>query len=382
MITGLSSAAKLPASGVLGFALVWMLASPVSAAVLDCDMNGQSVNPSDGSTTRGKTGIMKCVDRETRKFVREEEFRDGAPIGHRKSVDFNGNTSVGNYNAQRNRDGEYKEFDAGGNLVAEERYANGTLAGLQTYYHKNRQVRRRSFSEGGKSLASIEYNDRGQIMQLRCADKPLLGEDRVPCGFEGRVAEVTFHNARGEVAGQGRYENGKRLSLTALAAAGTVALTEELQGERRTVREHHPEGPLRLETVIVGKAKVSEREHAKSGQPVRERRWQDGRLSEETQWYLNGQTRSKTRWEREGQQVLVKAEEFWDNGKIRARTVRDERRGPVGLQQNYTESGVLASEVTYDKGTVTHRRNYKDGRLVLEEEYFEDGSRKSSRKSD
>lgn len=368
--------------------VVWLASmclplAPANAAVLDCELNGESVNPSNGSTTRGKTGIMKCVDRETRKFVREEEFRNGEPIGHRKSVDYTGKTSVGNYNAQRNRDGDYKELDAEGNLLTEERYANGSLAGMQVYYYKNKQVKRRSFSEPGKgSLASIEYNERGQIMQLRCADKLLLGDDRAPCGFEGRPAEVTFYNAKGEVTGQARHENGKRLSMTALAGAGVVARSEEVQGERRTLRQHHPEGALRLETVVVGNSRVSERELAKSGQPIRETRWQDGRMSEETQWYLNGQTRSRTRWERDGQQVLVKAEEFWDNGKLKARTVRDERRGLVGLQQAYTESGVLASEATYEKGIVTRRKTYKDGALVLDEEYFEDGSRKSSRKAD
>lgn len=42
-------------------------------AVQDCEMNGQHVNPSNGSTTAGKTGIMKCRDRDSGKLVREEE---------------------------------------------------------------------------------------------------------------------------------------------------------------------------------------------------------------------------------------------------------------------------------------------------------------------
>ena len=350
-------------------------------AAQDCELNGQHVNPDNGATYAGKTGIMKCVDRETRKFLREEEYRNGRAIGYRKSVDFSGNTSVGNYNEQGNRDGEFKQFDADGTLIAEERYANGSTVGVQTYFHKNKQVKRRSFSEPGKgSIASIEYNDRGQLMQLRCADKPLLGEDRALCGFDGKVADVTFYSAKGDVAGQARYENGKRLSMTAFNTQGAVARSEEAQGDRRIARENFPEGSLRLETIIVGNRKESERELAKSGQPVRETRWQDGWKSEETLWYLNGQQRSKTRWERDGNQVLVKAEEFWDNGKIRARTVRDERRGPVGLQQTFNDAGVLESELTYDQGKLTRRKNFKDGKLVLEEEYFEDGSRKSVRK--
>ncbi len=360
-----------------------MLPYGVTRAAQDCELNGERVNPDNGSTYAGKTGVMKCVDRETRKFLREEEYRNGRAIGYRKSVDFSGNVSVGTYNEQGNRDGEFKQFDPEGTLIAEERYANGDTVGMQTYYHKNKQVRRRSFNEPRKgSLASIEYNDRGQLMQLRCADKSLLGEDRGLCGFDGRIADVMLHNAKGDVVAKARYENGKRLSLTAFDAQGAVARSEEAQGERRTLREHFPDGPLRLETVVTGNRKESERELAKSGQPLRETRWQDGRMTEETLWYLNGQQKSKTRYEREGNRVLVKAEEFWDNGKMRARTVRDERRSFVGMQQSFNESGALESEATYEQGKLTRKKNYKDGKLVLDEEYFEDGSRKSMRKGD
>jgi len=357
--------------------LAFAAATAAGAAVLDCEIDGQHVNPANGSTTRGKTGIMKCVDRETRKLVREEEYRDGKAVGYRKSVDFQGRTSVGSYNAQGNRDGDFKQYDAHGTLIAEERYANGSQIGVQTYFHPNGQVRRRTFSEPGKQArASIEYNDRGELMRLRCADKPLLEGDRPLCGFDGRVSEVTFHTAKGELAGTARYENGKLLAAKALTASGTLARSEEVQGERRIERQHHPDGTLRLETVIVGRTKQSERELAKSGQPVRETRWQDGRVTEETQWYLNGRMKSRTHWDRDGDPVLVKAEEFRDNGKLRARTIRDERRSYVGLQQTYDESGALASESIYEKGILVRKRSFKDGRVVADDEYYEDGSRK------
>jgi antitoxin component YwqK of YwqJK toxin-antitoxin module len=361
---------------------VCVLAFPAHAA-RDCEMNGERVNPDNGSTYAGKTGMMKCVDRDSGKVLLEEEYRNGRAIGYRKRVDLFGGTSIGTYNEQGNREGEYKEFDPAGNLVAEERYANGANSGIQVHYHKNRQVQRRAFSVPGKgSIASIEYNDRGQITELRCADKPVLGEDRALCGFDGKPSDVLFYKAKGEPGGQARFEAGKRVSMTAIGAGGTVSRSEEVQGERRTLREHYPEGQPRLETVVVGNRKESERELARSGQPVRDSRWNDGYKMEETLWYLNGQPKSKTRWERSGNQVLVKAEEFWDNGKPRARTVSEERRGPVGVQQTFTEGGVLESESTYELGKLARRKSYKDGRLVSDEEYFEDGSRKSLRKAD
>lgn len=344
-------------------------------AVQDCELNGQHVNPANGGTTEGKTGIMKCRDRDSGKLVREEEYRNGRSIGYRKFIEFSGDTIVSHYNERGNRDGESKRFDASGTLLAHERYADGSTAGAQAYFHKNSQVKRRSFDERGRTLASIEYNERGQLTELRCADKPLLQDDRKLCGFE-QAAEVDFHNSRGDVVAQGRYENGKRVAIKTFSDAGTVARTEDVKGDRKVTRSHFAEGPLRLETTSVGNRKEHEREYAANGQAVRESRWLDGRPSEETHWYLNGNIKSKTRWQRDGAQVLVGAEEFWDSGLIRARTVRDERVGYVGVQQGFDEAGVLVAEESYEKGVLTRRKLHKAGRLVLDEQYHADGSRK------
>lgn len=86
--------------------------------------------------------------------------------------------------------------------------------------------------------------------------------------------------------------------------------------------------------------------------------------------------KSKTRWQRDGAQVLVSAEDFWDNGQLQSRTVRDERLGYIGAQQHFDETGVLIAEDTYQKGTLVRRKLYKGSRLVLDEQYYEDGSRK------
>ena len=364
-----------------GFAVA--LCAGNALALRDCEINGQHVNPDNGSTYAGKTGIMKCRDRDSGKLVLEEEYRDGRAIGYRKMVDFQGNTVIGNYNERGNRDGEAKRYDADGVLVAEERYIDGSTAGVQTAYHKNKQIRRRSFDEPRKgTLASLEYNERGQMSELRCADKPLLGDDRVLCGFDGKISDVTLYNGKGDIIAKARYENGKRLATEVFAKPGVVARSEEVQGERRVTRQNFAEGPLRLETVTVGDRRESEQEYARSGQPVRETRWQDGRTSEEKLWYLNGQPRRTTRWEHDGSRVLAKSDEFWDSGKLRARTVRDERRGYVGLQQAFNEDGTPESESLYENGVLVSRKGYKNGRLVLEEEYFEDGSRKSVRKAE
>src|SRR4051812_38973599 len=100
----------------LCIALLLLACGPARAAQ-DCELNGERVNPDNGATYAGKTGMMRCVDRETRKPLGEEEYRNGRAIGYRKSVDMFGKTSIGNYNEQGNRDGAYKELDAEGNLL-------------------------------------------------------------------------------------------------------------------------------------------------------------------------------------------------------------------------------------------------------------------------
>ena len=41
------------------------LAAHAAHAVQDCELNGQSVNPANGHTTAGKTGLMRCQDADT-----------------------------------------------------------------------------------------------------------------------------------------------------------------------------------------------------------------------------------------------------------------------------------------------------------------------------
>jgi len=44
-----------------------------AVAVESCELNGQHVNPSNGNTTAGKSGLMRCRDGEGGPVVREQE---------------------------------------------------------------------------------------------------------------------------------------------------------------------------------------------------------------------------------------------------------------------------------------------------------------------
>ena len=50
-------------------------------AVQSCELNGQPVNTSNGNTTAGKTGLIRCRDAEGGPVVREEELQNGKFIG-------------------------------------------------------------------------------------------------------------------------------------------------------------------------------------------------------------------------------------------------------------------------------------------------------------
>jgi hypothetical protein len=46
-------------------AAMLLLSSPLAFAVQDCELNGEHVNPANDHTTEGKTGIMKCRERDS-----------------------------------------------------------------------------------------------------------------------------------------------------------------------------------------------------------------------------------------------------------------------------------------------------------------------------
>ena len=47
------------------FALLLLFCVPAAFAVQDCELNGEHVNPANGYTTEGKTGMMKLPERDS-----------------------------------------------------------------------------------------------------------------------------------------------------------------------------------------------------------------------------------------------------------------------------------------------------------------------------
>jgi hypothetical protein len=65
----------------LAAALAALCQLPLALAVQVCELDGQHVNPSNGATTAGKTGLMRCREGEGGLVVREQELQQGKFIG-------------------------------------------------------------------------------------------------------------------------------------------------------------------------------------------------------------------------------------------------------------------------------------------------------------
>lgn len=151
--------------------LLWLSAS-AALAVQDCEVNGQSVNPANGFTTQGKTGLMRCRDRDSGQLVREEELKGGKFIGlvrhyengkliRERSVNDKGNSE----GRDRERTKEFqREYHDSGALTREQRWGPEGLASDKTWY-LNCQPRKehRYVRQEGRAVCLItEYHDNGK----------------------------------------------------------------------------------------------------------------------------------------------------------------------------------------------------------------------------
>lgn len=374
----------------IGFALATMLAATVVAAQPQtCDVDGTPVNPANGATTAGKTGMMRCRDADGR-LQREQELRDGRFVGRRVFHERDGGRREGNVNERGNSDGLQREYWPDGSLKREETAADGSPVGVARAYHpggKPARIVHHAARQDGEN--AIEFNPAGQVTRLACAPVNRLEETREACGFGG-VRETPLHNARGEVVGRDTWDQG-RLKRRVTLRDGRMTTSMDIEERRRIERSYHPDGStprqerdFALETD--GRPRAAregvDREFAASGKLVREVRWSAGLAVEEREWFQNGSRRSETL--RPVGAATAQVRQFWDNDRPR---LEEERAnlgarglGPVvGRQRAFREDGGLAEESDWNpRGFRERRREYDaQGRLMREDEYFEDGSRKS-----
>lgn len=321
-----------------------------------CELDGVAVNLDNGSTTDGRTGVVKCYAPDG-SLVHEQELRDGRFIGLDRRYENGRVSSERQVNANGNSDGLAREWYPNGQLKRESHEQNGSSIGLSRGWFEDGKPSALGVVEkpGAPAALTIEYNAQGQLKELRCATRSLLPEDKTPCGFEGHDAKTELHDARGRLRAELTIRAGKVLASREYGVEGKLASGFELTSDGRVERRYHDNGQVGVERVVA------------SDYVVRE-----------TEWYMSGRMKSKTQREPVERRAKSTVERWRDSGALASRTeLIGERRVH---EQTYDERGAPAEEFFYDDEGVLarHRAFGPDGAIKVDEELFPDGSRKSS----
>lgn len=375
-------------------ALLLALSGTVAHAVQDCELNGERVNPANGNTTQGKTGVMRCTDRDSGELQREQELRNGVFMGTVRYYDRGKLAKEHSVNAKGNLNGRAREFYPDGQVLREATYDDAHEVGLVRSFHPNGQLRRVAFyDDPGGERASAEFTPAGQLSALRCADKPLLAptlDDARLCGFgAGAPSQVELFDAKGGLRARMAFVAGKRVRSERLYDNGKPQSIEEFTGTQRVEQRFSSEGVKRYELAALvverGSIKQREAEYSERGSLVREQRWNPaGAALSDDSFYLNGQPRSTTVYSGEGLARVADITEFHDNGQRAAqgRFSAPAPRGrllPIGLHRRFDDAGRIQSESAYDdKGRVMRERTWDaNGQPDRDDEVFPDGSRRA-----
>ncbi|MBT2321607.1 hypothetical protein J7E62_04445 [Variovorax paradoxus] len=381
--------ASLRIAGLL--AVLAALFHPAAHAVQDCELNGRSVNPANGHTTAGKTGLMRCKDRSSGELMREQQVQNGVFMGLVRYYDQGKLLKEHSLDATGNVQGLAREFSPNGRVLREAMYENGHETGLMRSFHPDGQVRRIAFYAEPGERASAEFTERGQLSALRCGDKPMLApvvDDVRLCGFAGGPSQVELFDSKGTLRSRLAYLAGKRVRSEELYDNGKPAVQDEINGNQRIERRWSSEGVKRREVVFLlverGAIRQREQEYSEKGVLVRDQRWNaSGEPQSDESYYLNGQPRSKAGYGSNGDARQLEITEFHDNGQSAALgrflIVDRVRRIAVGTHQRFSDKGTLMAESVYDdKGRITRERTWDaDGKPERDDEVFEDGSRKA-----
>jgi antitoxin component YwqK of YwqJK toxin-antitoxin module len=383
------------------------LACPAAHAVQDCEFNGKHINTSNGAETAGKTGMVRCKERDTGLLVREYELRDGQSVGLSRYYRDGKLAKEFTITANGPHEGLEREWAANGQLVLEFTNVNGRTRGLRRQWFEDGKPRTVEWvaenqSGGEREGAAVEYRANGRLASLRCGPKPLLAphvNDAKLCGFENNNAPstVNLYSSKGDVRSTLVLVAGVEQKATTFFDNGKPQAKQELlqQGTQKRETFYVEDGPKRREKLWDVSARpallLRDAEFHTSGTLVVERTYQlvdangrkRSRLALEARYYLNGQPQQKDTYIPDGDTELRDTQYYTDQGKLRLQgryaVLGRYNERPVGLHQVFFVSGKLEREDTFDaKGKPTRQKVWDDsGTLLSDDEVFEDGSRKA-----
>ena len=316
-----------------------------------CELNGKEVNPDNGSTTAGQTGLLRCF-RDDGQLWYEQALQDGEHLGLDRWHDSDGSVRERSVNAQGNSEGRARKWWPGGQLQVEGEYRNGRSVGLHRSWHRNGQLRSLSVhAQAGQVAMSLEWDDAGRLRELRCAEQSLDDADRIPCGHEGRHQTI-LHDGRGQVRERRVLQNVQVLSSEHYEADQLIA-TVEYDEQGRIETHYHPGGTPAQRDVVENGYRV-----------LRE------------QWFMNGARKARISVEPRDRDAKMLSESFRDDGTLAERV---ETLGNRTLRRaSFDPNGSLAEDWEYaPEGHVSRHRKYTPaGDLLLDEALYADGSRK------
>lgn len=395
-------------------------------AVEECSVNGKWINLSHGGMTENLNGVVRCT--EDSKLVREVPYVKGKVHGIEKLIDrgLENKTTHTEYR-QGVRHGVKKVFNSQSQLESETQYQNDRELGWSRYYYPDGKVRRavNRAEDDAKSFV-LEYNKEGQVREVSCGTQVSMAIGRGTCRYADRSEELRTYFENNKLHEILPFKDGfLHGRAETYNAAGELLRREEfMQGKLHGVSELYRRGKLEHQASFVkGILHGAQKKFHASGSLIEELLWQEGLLRHEKIYYQNGELKSETL--REKNQVLSKL--YWDNGKLRYIGGSSEKKPPAvlpemhifspgrstrlwgelvkqGLHQVFYEQGQLQSESTYreDKregkykeywyngilridaeyknDVLTQQKEYdKSGKLLSDEDYYEDGSRKKKR---
>jgi antitoxin component YwqK of YwqJK toxin-antitoxin module len=407
---------KFQTLGPAAFILAAALCSP-AFAIQTCELNGESVNPNNGGTTQGKSGLMRCKESDTGVVVREQELQNGKFMGVVRTFKSGQLEREYSVNERGNREGVSREWNVADGkrvLVREESYVNSKTTGIvRTWYPTGQRRRLGFYGDDESEQASVEFTVDGKLYALRCAPRPVFGsefDDKAACGHGGSIATDELFNGKGQLASRVSFERGERRKVETLWDNGSVRELRETNASGGLERSFAVDGTKRREhqwvTIAVassGSANARPRdidtldqEFHESGKLIHERKWvpanNGSELVSESHWYLNGQLKDRSDFSNSNGKRIRRDTSFYDNGKpasegswllADSKFVRNDSYGTqFGSHKSFDDQGRLRGERLYDDhGRLTRERDFDEhGTVVRDDEVFEDGSRKSAGK--
>ena len=359
-------------------------------AAQDCEIQGVAVNPAVSTSLQGKTGLMRCTDRDSGRIEREQDVVHGRLVGQVRIYQSGLLAKEYGQNERGNLHGTLRELTPGGLLVRKATYDNGLVVGLMRVYHPNGQLQRGSVMDAaGNEIAAVEFTAQGQVTDLVCGDKPMLApviDDTKACGFVGGPSQVDYFLDGGSLYRRAFFQAGRRIQLDTLRGDGKVVQQEEATATSRIERTFSPTGTKRREMLWSLSGSTAQREKEQEFNPAgklfRERRWKAGELASETLYYPNGQVRRKAEYA-SGPARVLQVSEYYDSGVLSAEsTFANTTRyalTPVGTHRKFDATGKLRSETVYDeRGKIVRDRTFDEGGQALRDDPGpEEGPRRS-----